>query len=304
LSRRSPANPAASVRQRLLNLSRSTGEPFDLVLTRYALERLLYRLGVSAHADQFILKGAMLVATWAEIPHRPTRDLDLTGYGDTSDEQLTESFQNICRVEAEPDGLVFDGNSMNVAEIRGQEEYDGRRLRFNAYLGKACIPLQVDIGFGDAVTPEPHEISYPTILDFPAPRVRAYPCESVVSEKLQAMVALGMVNSRMKDFYDIWVIARQFEFRGETLVEAIRATFDRRATSIPKETPTALSDEFATNREKHRLWQAFLERAELTGTAVDFPRVIDELRQFALPPLLAAANRLQFDRSWKQVGWQ
>lgn len=304
MRRRPPINLAASVRQRLLNLSQSNDEPYDLVLTRYALERFLYRLGISKYADKFILKGAMLFITWSESPHRPTRDLDLLGYGDSSDQRLISEFRNICSIDVEPDGLIFDSESIRVEEIREQEEYDGRRVKFIAYLAEARISLQVDIGFGDVVTPEASEIDYPTLLEFPAPRIKAYPMQSVVSEKLQAMVAFGMVNSRIKDFYDIWMISRQFDFDGKILVWAIKATFYRRATDIPKDMPTALSDEFATDIGKGQQWQAFLTRIGVVQTTMDFRRVINDLREFALPPLAAAANDLQFDKLWRQGVWQ
>jgi len=299
-----PVNLAASVHRRLLNLSRSTGEPFDLVLTKYTLERFLYRLGISEYRDRFILKGAMLFATWSESPHRPTRDLDFLGYGDSSDRQLISAFQSICSINVESDGLIFDVENIRVEEIREQEEYDGRRVRFTAYLGGAQTPIQVDIGFGDAVTPEASEIDYPTILDFPVPRIKAYPIQSVVSEKLQAMVVLGMVNSRMKDFYDIRMIARQFDFEGETLVEAVKATFHRRSTDIPKDIPTALSEEFAMDVEKNRQWQAFMARIGESETDTNFLEVIDELRRFLMPVLTAAASTLQFDKCWREGAWQ
>jgi hypothetical protein len=299
-----PTNLAASVHQRLLNLSRSTREPFDLVLTKYALERFLYRLGISEYVDKFILKGAMLFATWSESPHRPTRDLDFLGYGDSSDQQLISAFQSICSIRAESDGLTFDVENIRVEEIREQEEYDGRRVKFIAYLGEAQTSIQVDIGFGDAVTPEASEISYPTLLDFPAPRIKAYPIQSVVSEKLQAMVVLGMANSRMKDFYDIWMIARRFDFDGKTLLEAIKATFHRRSTDIPKDIPTGLSEEFAMDAEKNRQWQAFLARIGETETDTNFLEVIDELRKFLMPVLTAAASTIQFDKCWREGAWQ
>ncbi len=293
---------AASIRQRLLNISRESGDPFDLVLTRFALERFLYRLGISEHADRFVLKGAMLLAVWGGELHRPTRDVDLLGYGDPSDQQLIDVFAEICRTKVDLDGLVFDAQSIRVAEIREQEEYDGQRVRFFARLANARIYVQVDIGFGDPVTPEVHEIDYPTILEFPAPRIQAYPPESVVSEKLQAMVVLGMVNSRMKDFYDVWMIARQFPFNGVTLVEAIKATFDRRRTALPKGPPIALSDEFSTDSDKIKQWSAFLNRIGLRDAFVGLPKIIDDLRTFLLPPLLAAANEETFNRSWGPRG--
>jgi len=302
MSKIQPTNVAASVRQRLLNLSRDKGEDFNFVLTQYALERFLYRLASSEYADRFVLKGAMLFAAWSDRSHRPTRDLDLLGYGDASEQQLIMSFQQICQAEVEPDGLEFDAQSIRVTEIREDQEYDGRRVQLVAKLEKAQIHLQIDIGFGDAVTPEAEEIDYPTLLDFPAPRIWVYPRETVVAEKLQAMIALGMPNTRMKDFYDVWMIARHFSFDGTTLVRAITATFARRRTKIPNEVPTALGDEFATDRDKGTQWKAFLQRSRLEGAAVDLSQVVDELRAFLIPPLFAAANSETFNQSWTDGG--
>jgi len=302
MSKAQPTNVAASVRQRLLNLSRDKGEDFNFVLTQYALERFLYRLASSEYAARFVLKGAMLFAAWSDRSHRPTRDLDLLGYGDASEQQLITSFQQICQAEVEPDGLEFDAKSIRVTEIREDQDYDSRRMQLVAKLEKAQIHLQIDIGFGDAVTPEAEEIDYPTLLDFPAPRIWAYPRETVVAEKLQAMIALGMPNTRMKDFYDVWMIARHFSFDGTTLVRAITATFDRRKTKIPNEVPTALGDEFATDRDKVTQWKAFLQRSRLEGAAVDLSQVVDELRAFLIPPLFTAANSETFNQSWTDGG--
>lgn len=295
-------NLSASVRQRLLNLSKSTGDPFELVLTRYALERFLYRIGVSEYADQFVLKGAMLLAVWGGPTHRPTRDLDVLGYGNPSDDQLSSLFRDICRTEVEPDGLIFDAKSIAVAEIREQEEYDGRRVNLLARLEDAKMKVQVDIGFGDAVTPEADEISYPTLLDFPAPQIRAYPRESFISEKLQTMVDLGMPNSRMKDFYDLWTISQQFPLDGTTLVLAITATFDRRRTELPEETPIALTNEFAMDTYKTKQWKAFLNRIGLTDLSPSLPQITGDLKSFLLPPLYAAAKKRRFNQSWAPRG--
>jgi len=228
MTRSRPANLAASVRQRLLNLSVSRGEDPNLTLTRYALERLLYRLAHSDYNGQFILKGAMLFGLWMESNHRPTRDLDLLGFGEPSNERLTEVFERLCEVEVDPDGLNFDPQSIRVAEIREGQIYMGQRVKLVAFLSTARIPVQVDVGFGDVVTPDAEEIEYPTLLDLPAPTIRAYPPETVIAEKLQAMVALGMQNSRMRDYYDLWIISRQFSFEGAALVAAVQATFNRR----------------------------------------------------------------------------
>lgn len=302
MTRSQPANLAASVRQRLLNLSVSRAEDPNLTLTRYALERLLYRLACSEHSRQFILKGAMLFAVWMESAHRPTRDLDLLGFGEASNERLIVIFQQLCDVKVEPDGMMFDPHSVQVSEIREGQEYPGRRIKLIGLLGTARIPVQIDVGFGDVVTPRPTEIDYPTLLDLPAPRVRAYPPETVVAEKLQAMVVLGMQNSRMRDFYDLWVIARQFSFQGPTLIEAVRATFRRRRTEVPKAVPTGLGEEFATDKNKMAQWKAFLARSQLAGTEIELLKVINELRAFLVPVLDATAKDSDFDHSWANGG--
>jgi predicted nucleotidyltransferase component of viral defense system len=285
-----------------LDLSRQRGEDFQLILTWYALERLLYRLGSSEHAKTFVLKGAMLFPAWTTRSYRPTKDLDLLGYGDASSERLTAIFEEICQSNVEPDGLEFDVQNIRVAEIREDQEYQGQRVQIIAYLGRARINLQIDIGFGDVITPAAEEINYPTLLDFPAPHIRAYPRETVIAEKLQAMVALGMLNSRMKDFYDTWMIARRFEFQGTVLAEAIKSTFNRRNTEIPASLPSALSDEFASDPGKITQWTAFLRRTGLEDSAADLDHVIDELRTFLMPPVVAAARGEVFDLSWTDGG--
>lgn len=303
MSRARPANLAASVRQRLLNLSVTRREDPNLTLTRYALERLLYRLAQSDYAGEFILKGAMLFMLWTKSAHRPTRDLDLLGFGEASGERLTAVFQELCGVGVEPDGLEFDPDSIRVAEIREDQSYQGQRVKLNARLGNAKIPAQVDIGFGDVVTPAAQPIEFPTLLDLPAPRIRAYPPETVVAEKLQALVDLGMQNSRMKDFYDLWSIARQFSFEGKTLVAAVSATFERRATTLPKTVPTGLSGEFANDEQKNKQWRAFLKRAQLRERELSLLQVVDDLRGFLMPAILAAEKGEDFRHSWVGGAW-
>jgi len=302
VSQTRPANLSASIRQRLLNLSRERNEVFNLVLMRYALERFLYRLARSEHAENFVLKGAMLFTAWTEKLHRPTKDLDLLGHGNDSGEHLKALFQKICQAKVEPDGLVFDESTVRVEEIRDDQEYQGQRIRLTAHLGNARIPVQIDVAFGDVITPGTEEIDYPTLLNMPPPRIRSYPRETVVSEKLQAMVTLGMVNSRMKDFYDIWVISKQFPFEGLTLTRAIQATFERRRTQIPKNIPAALSDEFAANQEKGTQWRAFLKRTQLADQGFELSLVINELRNFLIPPLRAAASGESFSLLWEEGG--
>ena len=255
-----PRNLAASVRQRLLNIAKREGEVFDLVLTRYALERFLYRLGHSQYHSQFLLKGAMLFAVWGGEPHRPTRDIDLLGFGPSELPLLEKIFRNICQENVEPDGVEFLPDTLRAIEIREDQEYQGVRVQFEARLENAMIPIQVDIGFGDAVTPAPENITYPTVLDFAAPKLRAYPVYTVVAEKFQAMVWLGIANTRMKDFYDIWIIMQKFSFNGQLLAQAIEATFVRRNTLLPASAPLALSKVFSSDAVKQTQWKAFLRK--------------------------------------------
>jgi hypothetical protein len=285
-----------------MNLSKKRREDFNLVLTHYGLERLLYRLSQSEHASDFVLKGAMLFAVWTKKAHRPTRDLDLLSYRDDSVENLANLFGEICQVEVEPDGLTFDSSTLRVEEIRENQEYRGQRVQLFAYLGNAKIKIQIDVAFGDVITPQAEEIEYPTLLDLPSPHIRAYPKESVVSEKLEAMVTLGMPNSRMKDFHDIWMISKIFKFEGSTLARAIDKTFDRRGTPIPQTTPPALSKDFAADREKMIQWRAFLKRIGLQEHETDLPSVISELRTFLVPPLVAAGTGEAFRQIWPQGG--
>jgi predicted nucleotidyltransferase component of viral defense system len=296
------SNVAASVRQRLLNIIRETGDDANLVWTRYATERLLYRLSLSEYAGDFILKGAMLFMAWTGQLHRPTVDMDLLSHGIASSERLVGVFRNVCAVEVEPDGLEFDANSVKAAPIREEQEYQGQRVTLTAFLGKARISIQVDVGFGDVVTPRARVINFPTLLDFPAPRIRACPRETVVAEKLQAMVVLGIANSRMKDFYDLYVLARDFSFDGATLTRAIKATFKRRKTRIPHETPLALTDEFGYDDTKSIQWNAFVRKGGFRKGVPKLPDVLWHLREFLLPPLEAASGQAHVPKNWNAGG--
>ena len=297
-----PSSVAASVRQRLLNIIRETGDDSNIVWTRYATERLLYRLSVSEYAGDFILKGAMLFMAWTGQSYRPTVDMDFLGHGEDSGERLARVFCNMCSVDVEPDGLIFDINTVEVVPIREEQEYQGQRVTLTAFLGKARIPVQVDVGFGDVVTPRARKINYPTLLNYPAPNILVYPRESVVAEKFQAMVILGIANSRMKDFYDLYVLARDFDFSGNTLVQAIRATFKRRKTDIPIEPPLALTDEFGRDEMKSVQWKAFVRKSRLEEDVPEFLELLSHLRDFLLLPMKAAAGDGPAPASWVKGG--
>ncbi len=299
-------NIAASMRQRLLNASRARREDFQVTLTRYGLERLLYRLSKSAHRDQFVIKGAMLFSVWNEVPHRPTRDLDLLSFGASDISRLEETFREIVNAEVEPDGLEFFAESVRGEHIKEDQVYEGVRLSVQARLEQARLSLQIDIGFGDAVKPEPEEIGYPTLLaDSPVPRLRAYSRYSVIAEKFQAIVMLGMVNTRMKDFFDLWTLARSFDFDGRVLCQAIKMTFERRETEVPSTAPLALTPEFYEDRTKQSQWDAFLKRSQLAAQSTTLDEVAAVLRDFLLPPASAVVEGKPFDAHWMPTtGWQ
>ena len=290
------ADRSASVLARLLNRSRSTGVNYNLLLSRFAIERLLYRLSVSPHASSFVLKGALLFALWYDTPHRPTKDADLLGFGADDADTLRSTFTAICAIDAD-DGVRYDTSGMRIAPIREDNVYGGLRLTIPAFIGSARLPVQVDIGFGDAITPAPEMVTYPTLLDdLAAPSLRAYPVYTVIAEKLHAMVVLGMNNSRMKDFFDLEVIARTSELDGATLVDAIRATFTRRNTSVPTSAPAALTTEFSSNPIKAQQWRAFMTKAGIQWTSLE--QVVDALAAFLNPAIAACSLSGGFESKW------
>jgi hypothetical protein len=297
-----PRNVAASVRSRLLNKARAGKLDFNLLLTRYALERILYRLSISGQQGQFLLKGALLFDLWFDIPHRPTHDVDLLGFGSAEIPHLENLFREISQIEAD-DGVVFQADTVKAAEIRKAANYSGVRVTMLGLLDGARCPVQIDIGFGDAVTPGPEDALYPVILDgMPQPQLRVYPRYTVVAEKLEAMVSLGILNSRMKDYFDLWILSRHSDFEGAVLTKAIHATFERRDTGIPGGTPLGLTDEFAQDDQKNKQWRAFQRKNALEPMAL--AEVIDGLRQFLLPVLTALVTGEGFGLQWRSgVGW-
>lgn len=278
-------NIGASVRARLLQLAKASGQSFDLVLTRFALERLLFRLSQSRHAERFVLKGAMLMMSWLEDPHRATRDLDLLGFGDPEPEAMLATFREILALDAD-DGVDFDNNALRIDRIREELEYGGLRLRTTASINGARISLTIDIGFGDAMEPGAEMLDYPSMLAFPTPRLRAYARETVIAEKFQAMVALGRANSRMKDFYDIWILSKSFDFAGDRLARAIAATFARRDTAVPVDLPDALTPAFANDEQKQKQWNAFLK--DVSANPGSLEDVVISLAEFIMPHAIEA----------------
>lgn len=295
-------NIGASVRARLLDLARSSGDEFNFVLTRYGLERLLFRLA-SSYGDKFVLKGAMLFPLWFGALHRATLDMDLLAYGPPSLDVIANVFRMVAAVPAD-DGVTFLPETVDVTQIREDAVYDGIRVTLEGRLDGARIPLQVDIGFGDDVTPLPVETAYPTLLGMPPPVLRVYPRETVIAEKFHAMVELGVVNSRMKDFYDIWFLAGGFKFEGALLGAALRATFARRKTTLPTDLPFALTTDFDKDPQKQIQWRAFVRKVRLPSQTLTLSDVNSRLRAFLAPVLTALANADTSVGNWHPgSGW-
>lgn len=285
----SPASPnvAASVRARLLNVAKAQGVDFNQVLVRFALERILYRMTQSQHADRFLLKGALLFTLWYDMPHRATRDADLLGFGASDLASVAETFRDIAAV-AVNDGIEFDPASVTVEEIRKEAGYGGVRVIVAGELVKARCKTQIDVGFGDAVTPAPVDSVYPVLLeDLPAPKLRAYPKYTVIAEKLHAIALLGMTNSRLKDYFDLSVLLERETLDIDFLARAIKATFERRGMPVPDAVPIGLTDEFAHDSSRQSLWLAFLKKNELP--AEPLPAIVDQLRSALAPALTRGA---------------
>lgn len=292
-------NVSASIRQKLLNLARERNEDFGLILTKYGLERILFRLSKSKYQEVFILKGALLFELWTEQRYRPTRDADFLAKGDSSPERFVRIFQEISTVEVENDGLRFDPKTVKAERIKEDADYEGVRVTFTAFLEKAQIPILIDIGFGDAVTPGPVEMDYPTLLEPPSPRLLAYPRETVISEKLEAMVKLGIANSRMKDFHDLHSLSITFEFDGKTLTEAVRATFKRRGTELPTgSVPFAFKPEFYEDENKIKQWNAFCNKNKSYVQHTKFGDVVARLASFLVPVIKSVQQERVLDSVW------
>lgn len=262
-----PRNIAASVRQKLLNLARAEEQAFDVVLVAFGLERLIYRLSVSEHRDRFVLKGGMLVTLWTKDRGRFTRDIDFLSFGPENEATLKTTIAEILAINAD-DGLIFDDASLTAAPIREDQVYGGMRLKTTAFLEKTRIPITIDVGFGDALGNHDYTLNYDSLLDFPSASVRAYAPESVIAEKFQAVVALGVINGRMKDYYDLWALPKAVNLNPEDLQASIEKTFERRQTDVPRERPPGLSREFGTDPTKSKQWRAYSEATEIKGMSL------------------------------------
>jgi len=299
-----PKNLSASVRQRLLNIAKRTGEDYNALLGRFATERLLFRLSRSPQASRLVLKGAWLFYAW-ELPRRGTRDVDFLGFGDPTVEAAEEVLREALTNEVEPDGVTFDVDTLQGEAIRDGAAYPGVRVRVTAKIGSARVVTQIDIGYGDALTVEPALVALPTLLDFPAPRLRAYAVETAVAEKVEAIVRFGTATTRFKDFFDLFVLAEERVLVGALLRDQLRDTFSHRGTTLPRETPAGLADTFAHSPEAQTQWTAFLRRSKADEAAPrSFSAVVDTVRALVLPALEAAAADAQFPLRWRAGTWE
>jgi len=303
-----PGNLAHSVHQRLLNRARQSHRPFNDLLRYYTMERVLYRLSCSEHAERFILKGALLLTAWQGSDFRATQDIDLLGRMNNDLDSVIAAFRDVCRQNVEPDGLAFDADRVRGERITEEADYHGVRIYLHGRLGNARLDVHVDIGFADPIVPGPVELEYPVLLDLPAPRLRGYSEPSVVAEKLHAIVRLGRLNSRMKDFHDLWFLARHFTFDGTILAQAITATFAQRHTSVPAQ-PLGLTPDFANQPDKRTQWAAFLKRLATTHYNArpcdlpdELPQLIASLAAFLNPVTQAIADNKPFSQTWSPLG--
>lgn len=302
LSKPNQPDAAHFVRVQLTRKSKELGADFELLLTRYGLERLLYRLSQSKYVNQFILKGASMFLVWKGQNFRVTKDVDLLGFGDPSIERLHTVFTEVISDPYEDDGVQFQINSLKVEPIKEWQEYNGVRITMIGMLGKARIPIQIDIGFGDAVVPKAEFIDFPSILDFPQAHIRGYSHYTLAAEKIEAMVKLGIANSRMKDFYDLCLLSRMFEFEQIQFSEAIKSTFERRKTSFPTKPPIALTEEFWSDLSKQSQWHGFVKKSKPLETVGSLQDAISEIAQFILPVLNLVSE--QESKHWiPSKGW-
>jgi predicted nucleotidyltransferase component of viral defense system len=303
VTREKGTDKAASIRARLLALAQSKGEDYQRVLGRFAIERFLYRLGCSPYRDKFAIKGATLFTLWTGQTHRPTKDLDLLGRGSSAIGEVEQTIRAICGVHEE-DGIVFDRESVEGTKIKEDNEYDGVRIKLQAELAGARIPMQVDIGFGDAVYPEPELVSFPVLLQMKAPLIRAYPREANIAEKFHAMVVLDIRNSRMKDFYDIWFMAKTWTFDMAPLRNAVLVSFERRGSTVPTGIPFALTEDFLNDPQKKQQWAAFVSRLDSEDTIPSLEELGTILRAFLLPCISAESLTQPENNRWTpSLGW-
>jgi predicted nucleotidyltransferase component of viral defense system len=301
LTKRRAGGNAASVHRLLLNRARETNRTFNELLQHFAMERFLYRLSKSSYSDRFVLKGALMLSVWNAPRSRPTMDIDLLGRTSNDVEAVTAAMRDVCIQNVEPDGMAFDLSTVRGERITEDADYEGVRVRIQGNLGTALVVVRVDVGFGDVVIPPAEVAEWQPILDFPAPRLLGYSRESTIAEKLEAMVRFGALNSRMKDFFDIWLLCRHFDFDGQLLGEAVEATFSKRGGEIPP-VPVAFTPSFAEDPDKIAQWRAFLRRNQLTETPAELPDLIDSIATFLAPITKALAAGKSFQGAWHAPG--
>jgi len=294
-------NIAASVHQRLLNKSKESSRPFNEILQHFAIERFIYRFSKSPHADRFILKGALMFSAWTGSMSRPTMDIDLLGNIENSTDLIVTVFKDACETEVENDGIVFHKDTVTATRITEDADYKGVRILVRGNLSSIRLFLQIDIGFGDVIIPKPDRVKYPVLLDFPPPELDGYTMESTIAEKFQAMVKLGLFNSRMKDFYDIWFLSRRFDFKGKTLIEAIEKTFEKRKTPFISE-PSIFNPTFMKDDTKQAQWQGFIKKTKLIDAPTSFEDVAVGIKVFLQPVVVSMINRQTFRLFWAAPG--
>ncbi len=295
-------NVPASVRARLQNKAKETNRPFSEILQYYGMERFLYRFSRSKYANTFILKGALMFTVWQIPERRTTLDIDFLARYDNQTATIEKVIKDVCNVPVTPDGLVFDSETVKGKKIKEDADYEGVRVKFSGFLERSRIPMQIDVGFGDVIYPKAKRIDYPVILDFPEPHLKGYTIESVVSEKFEAMVKLGLLNSRMKDFYDIWLMMRQFNFKGLTLAEALKKTFKHRKTSLPQGKPLFAEELYDEKSDRQTLWKAFLKKGDIKNTPEKLSAIARGIEEFLVKPLDAIHNGKRFNEEWKVAG--
>ncbi|MBU4346888.1 MAG: nucleotidyl transferase AbiEii/AbiGii toxin family protein [Candidatus Omnitrophica bacterium] len=295
-------NIEASVKARLQNKAKETNRPFAEVLQYYGMERFLYRFSKSKYANKFVLKGALLFTVWQIPERRTTLDIDFLARFDNQVANIEKVMRDVCNVTVDPDGLIFDAKTVKGQKIKEDADYEGVRVKFVGFLDRSRIPMQIDVGFGDIVYPKTKMIDYPVILDFPKPHLKGYPAESVISEKFEAMIKLGLLNSRMKDFYDIWLMMRQFDFNGTDITEALKKTFKHRKTDLPERKPLFAEEIYDEKSDRQTLWMAFLSKGDIKHAPDKLAITAKEIENFLIEPIGALNKGLKFTKEWKAPG--
>lgn len=295
-------NIQSSVRDRLRNKAKKANHSFAEILQFYGMERFLYRFSRSKYVDKFVLKGALLFTVWQVPERRTTLDIDFLAHYDNQIENIENVVKDVCDVAVDPDGLVFDANTVQGRKIKEDTDYEGVRVKFVGFLERSQIPMQIDVGFGDTIYPPPRKINYPVILDFPSPRLKGYALETVVSEKFEAMVQLGLLNSRMKDFYDIWLMMRQFDFDGSQLAEALKRTFAHRKTAFPQGRRLFVEEIHDEKSDRQMLWKMFLKKGNIEHAPEKLNETATIIEEFLIKPLAAISRGEKFNEEWKASG--